>query len=413
MTIEFPKLTPWQQDLHDAMTDSFGSGKVFVVKAKRQVGKSIIAAIETIITALEHKSVSVILEPTMPQCRRVYKDIKAWTENAGIVSEYNNSLYEIKFNNGSEIVFKSAEQRDRLRGLTVSGLLVIDEAAFIPDDIIDIVFPWTDAHRSPVLLISTPLFKDGRYYNLYDSADNKTSFAFDWARYDTSRFLPADKLDYYKSVMSPLKFQSEYLGLFIEDASFVFKNIMGCIRETRGETSDTKHSEPVYCGIDWGTGDGHDYTAITMCDAAGNFTDIIYFNNLSPDEQIRRVADIINSRPTLKRVTAELNSIGKVYFDTVKRRLTRPQILSGFTTSNESKREIIEGLAVRIQNGKIRYPYDKELISQLQHYACEKTPAGKVTYNALGGYHDDIVMAMAITVNGLNSNKAKYTFKIS
>ena len=407
MTIEFPKLTPWQQDLHDAMKNSHASGKIYTVKAKRQVGKSIIAAIETIIMALEHKSISVILEPTMPQCRRVYKDIKSWTENAGIVSEFNNSLYEIKFNNGSEIVFKSAEQRDRLRGLTVSGLLVIDEAAFIPDDIIDIVFPWTDAHRAPVLLISTPLFKDGRYYNLYTSADNKTSFSFDWAQYDTSVFLPPDKLDYYKSIMSPLKFQSEYLGLFIEDASFVFKNITGCIQK------EPANSQPVYCGIDWGTGSGADYTAVTMMDENGNFTDIIYFNNLSPDEQIKEVTNIINSKISLKSVRAELNSIGKVYFDTIKNRLSRPRIFTGFTTTNDTKREIIESLSVAIQNNAVTYPDDKELISQLQHYACEKTPAGKVTYNALSGHHDDIVISMALCLSQRGSNKAKYTFKIS
>ena len=407
MTIEFPKLTPWQQDLHDAMKNSYASGKIYTVKAKRQVGKSIIAAIETIIMALEHKSISVILEPTMPQCRRVYKDIKSWTENAGIVSEFNNSLYEIKFNNGSEIVFKSAEQRDRLRGLTVSGLLVIDEAAFIPDDIIDIVFPWTDAHRAPVLLISTPLFEDGRYYNLYTSADNKTSFSFDWAQYDTSVFLPAEKLDYYKSIMSPLKFQSEYLGLFIEDASFVFKNITGCIQK------EPTNSQPVYCGIDWGTGSGADYTAVTMMDENGNFTDIIYFNNLSPDEQIKEVTNIINSKISLKSVRAELNSIGKVYFDTIKNRLSRPRIFNGFTTTNDTKREIIESLSVAIQNNTVTYPDDKELISQLQHYACEKTPAGKLTYNALPGHHDDIVISMALCLSQRGSNKAKYTLKIS
>lgn len=406
MTIEFPKLTPWQQDLHDAMTGSHASGKIYTVKAKRQVGKSIIAAIETIIMALEHKSISVILEPTMPQCRRVYKDIKSWTENAGIVSEFNNSLYEIKFNNGSEIVFKSAEQRDRLRGLTVSGLLVIDEAAFIPDDIIDIVFPWTDAHRAPVLLISTPLFKDGRYYNLYSTADNKTSFSFDWAQYDTSVFLPPEKLDYYKSIMSPLKFQSEYLGLFVEDASFVFKNIMGCVQK------EAYASQPVYAGIDWGTGSGADYTAITMMDDNNNIVKVLYFNNLSPDEQIKTIVDIINTTPSLKSVRAELNSIGKVYFDTIKNRLRRPRVISGFNTTNDTKREIIESLAVAIQNNNITYPDDKELISQLQHYACEKTPSGKLTYNALPGHHDDIVISMALCLSLKDTNKAKYTFKI-
>ena len=174
-TIQFPKLTPWQEDVWNALENSRGSGKVFIVKAKRQVGKSILAAIELIKFAIEKPSINIIIEPTLTQSRRVFKDIQRWIEPSNLVETFNTSLLEIKFKNGSEIIFKSAEQRDRLRGYTVTGLLVIDEAAFITDDVIDIVFPWVDANNAPVLLISTPLFKSGRFYTLYITGlDDKT-----------------------------------------------------------------------------------------------------------------------------------------------------------------------------------------------------------------------------------------------
>ena len=44
---------------------------------------------------------------------------------------------------------------------------------------------------------------------------------------------------------------------------------------------------------------------------------------------------------------------------------------------------------------------------QLAAYQMEKTPSGKITYNAAKGYHDDIIMATAFALHGLRS--AQYT----
>lgn len=391
-TIQFPKLTSWQEDVWTALVNCRGSGKVFIVKAKRQVGKSILAAIELIKFAIEKPCINIIIEPTLTQSRRVFKDIQRWIEPAGLVETFNSSLQEIKFKNGSEIIFKSAEQRDRLRGYTVTGLLVIDEAAFITDDVIDIVFPWVDANNAPVLLISTPLFKSGRFYTLYSAGLNdKTgkSKSFDWASYDTSQFLPKDKLEYYRQTLSPIKFTSEYLGEFIIDGSYVFKNIVSAI----SSPIDTK---PVYCGIDWGTGQNGDYTAVVALNSQLEVVKVLKVNNLEPSEQVIQIANYINSNPTLTNVIVEKNSIGAIYYDMLKRKLIKKSILTTFLTTNDSKREIIEDLASAFENQKVTIINDEELISELQHYAVEKTKSGKLTYNGLFGYHDDLVIAFAL-----------------
>lgn len=404
-TIQFPKLTPWQEDVWNALENSRGSGKVFIVKAKRQVGKSILAAIELIKFAIEKPSINIIIEPTLTQSRRVFKDIQRWIEPSNLVETFNTSLLEIKFKNGSEIIFKSAEQRDRLRGYTVTGLLVIDEAAFITDDVIDIVFPWVDANNAPVLLISTPLFKSGRFYTLYITGlDDKTgkSKSFDWASYDTSRFLPNDKLEYYRKTVSPIKFTSEYLGQFIVEGSYVFKNIINCI----STPIDTK---PVYCGIDWGTGQNGDYTAVISLNNALEVVKVLKVNNLAPTDQVNNIADYINNNNTLKTVVVEKNSIGSVFYDMLKRQLNRKSILSTFTTTNDSKREIIEDLAGAFEKQKVTILNDEELISELQHYAVEKTRTGKVTYNGIFGYNDDLVIAFSLA---FYSAKKKSNYKI-
>ena len=135
--IEFPKLYLWQQEVFDDV-QADENGWFYVVKARRQCGKSILAIDLLLYYAFKGRSIGTCLEPTLAQCRRVYKQIinaVGGTESP-LLRSANATLLEIEFVNGSQIIFKSAEQRDALRGITVKrSILVIDEAAFIPKEI--------------------------------------------------------------------------------------------------------------------------------------------------------------------------------------------------------------------------------------------------------------------------------------
>ena len=253
--IQLPPLERWQRDVYDAITDTNNEGKTFVVKARRQVGKSILAEVLLIKFGLTKKCVSVLVEPTLNQSRRVFKQLVDMLTGSGVIKSANGSLLTIEFVNGSEVLFKSAEQMEALRGMTVSGLLVIDEGAFIQDEVFEILYPTVDAHRAPILVISTPLFTEGKFYQLFN---NNNNIVFDWSTYDTSKYLSPEKLNQYKNEMSDIKFRSEYLGEFITDGSFVFGNVKNCV----GDYS-TKPS--IYCGVDWAIGIRHSLTiSITL-----------------------------------------------------------------------------------------------------------------------------------------------------
>jgi hypothetical protein len=400
--IILPKLEPWQREVWDTINLGY-KGQVYVVKARRQVGKSILAEVLLIKFALERKTTSVIVEPTLNQGRRVFKQICDLLQGSGIITSANASLLTMEFINGSEILFKSAEQMEALRGMTVSGILVIDEAAFIPDEVFEILYPTVDANQAPMLIISTPLFTDGKYYELYN---NKKNISFDWSKYDTSKFLSPEKLEQYRVEMSPNKFKSEYLGEFIEDGSFVFSNIRACV----GEFS-TKPS--VFCGVDWAVGSNGDYTAVVMLDDDGHVTFLDYFNNIEPTEQIERIVRDLETHPELRKVQVEKNSIGNVFYDMLKRQYKKSSIIQLFNTDNESKRRIIEQLVSAFQQEKIQIPNDDETVRELNHYAVERTPTGKVAYNALTGYHDDIIMALAMAYDLIDHSTGAYVISMN
>ena len=103
----------------------------------------------------------------------------------------------------------------------------------------------------------------------------------------------------------------------------------------------------------------------------------------------------------------ETNSIGQVYYDLLRRQVTTP--IEGFTTTNESKRQIIEQLVTAFNNKTITIIDDPELLKQLSHYAMEKTSKG-YTYNGISGYHDDFCISLALAFHKTN-NQNQYKIK--
>ena len=166
MIVKLPSMTQWQADVFSRLRLLDGSGKTVVVKSPRQVGKSYFLKLALLYTALNKpNSKSVLLEPVGFQARRMQRELNKDLKKSGLIDSCNLSDGYITFINGSEISFKSAEQGDSLRGLTVSGIFVIDEAAFISDTVYEICMPFTNVYRAPKLIVSSPLFKDGFFYD--------------------------------------------------------------------------------------------------------------------------------------------------------------------------------------------------------------------------------------------------------
>ena len=109
MDIIFPKLHKHQRVVYDAVIGDNGAGNIYVVKSKRQCGKSFLASLILIYFSLNRKdTISMIVEPTLHQSRRIFKDIVKMLDGRGIMKNANQSLLSIDFINGSEIIFKSA-----------------------------------------------------------------------------------------------------------------------------------------------------------------------------------------------------------------------------------------------------------------------------------------------------------------
>ena len=349
--------------------------------------------------AFERPCLSVIYEPTLTQSREMYKHLLDYFKGSDYIKSANSQLLEIEFVNNSRILFKSTEQSSR--GYTISGVLILDECAYLREDEINVILPTTNVFNAPIVCVSTPAFEDGYFYEVYKQGKERINniVTFDWAEHpDVEKFLSPERKEYYRQTMTKLKYQTEVLGQFITEGSYLFGDIRKCVSQSL--------KQPKYAGIDWATGSNGDYTWLTLMDEDKKVTSIHYFNDISPDKQIEQLAKILLPLK-LEKITVEQNSIGEIYFTYLKKALPKHNILK-FVTTNDSKRRIIDKLVHAFQEVEIGIPDDNELYIQLQHYQIEQTKGGKVTYNAQAGYHDDGVMSLAICYDSVTGNSGTY-----
>ena len=410
----FTGYTPYehQRAVHRIMDGYFRSGRIFVVKSKRQVGKTMMAENALLEMAFNHKgTLSVLVEPTLDQSRRVYKEIVKAVEGTPALRRKNDVQLEIEFINGSSILFKSAEQRDNLRGFTVTGLLVVDECAFIPDEIFDILLPTTDVHRAPILLISTPKLKQGFFFRYYTAGlqGSDTIVSIDFNRYDTSFMLSAEKLEQYRQMMPKAQFTTEYLGEFLDSDSILFTGIRDCVAPAPETFSR------LYVGIDWGSGTGGDYTSVAAFTEDRKMMFIDYFNDRSTFDQVRYICSLLEPyEQKVGCILAENNSIGAPMIDLLKEefikrgRMRLHNALAPFTTTNREKARLVAQMQVGLEQRTVTLVDDSGLLNQLSAYEATYNPrTNVVTYNAPPGLHDDNCISTMLALDAV-SQQGRY-----
>lgn len=418
-TVTLPKLTSYQKAVWDFLctteeTPSHYSGKVAVVKSIRQSGKSFLAQMLLICFALKKQCTSAIYEPTLKQARVQFKSIVKFFRGSDIISKSNETMLEIEFSNGSIIYFKSTEQSSR--GFTISGILILDECAYLAEDVIFEILPLINANNAPLLIISTPFISDGYYYKMFQKGlmdPTDTLKSFDWSKEpERERFLTAERKEFYKQTMSKSKFTTEVLGEFLSDDGMLFRNIEACTTDEKPNISGK-----LFIGVDWGSGTENDFTVICIINDNGEECGLYTINNQSPMQQIDWVGNIIkdlSTKATIAKLTCEANSIGAVYIDALKHKIGGKIKINEFVTTNKSKQDLVTTLQLALENKDITLMRDDEQLNQLRSYEAQINPRTKsISYNGKAGVHDDIVIALMLAYYSYKQRLGNYsiTFK--
>jgi hypothetical protein len=214
---------PWQAKLLRSRS------RQVILNMGRQVGKSTVTAALALHTCLYTPGgLVLVIAPSQRQSRELFIKIHSFLQRL----EPPETLEEetklsLMMSNGSRAVVLPGDGRT-IRGYSSPALILMDEAAFIADEVFDAALPMlAAAPEGRIILMSTPYTSSGFFYTLWHNADGWERVEFKTADCPrvSKEWLEARRRE------DPLRFSREYECQFgsVEDALFTADMLDRCV----------------------------------------------------------------------------------------------------------------------------------------------------------------------------------------
>ncbi len=381
MTVTLPKLHSGQERV------AHHPARFHVLACGRRWGKTRLGSLRCTAVALEGGRAWWVA-PSYPMASIGWRLIKRLAQQIpGMEKREVDRI--ISLPGGGTVQVKSADNPDSLRGEGLN-FLVMDECAFIKEA------AWSEALRPALsdrlghaMFISTPKGRNW-FWRLWQRGQEGGAEWQSWQlpTADNPYIVPSE-IEAARLNLPERIFAQEYLAEFIDDAGGVFRRIMDAAIAKAQERTYKDHQYVM--GVDWGK--YNDFTVLALIDAATNeLVALDRFNQIDYALQIGRLMALYE-RFEVTSIVAERNSMGEPLIEQLQR---EGLPVSPFITTNASKAEAIDALALAFERGDIKILPDPVLIGELQAYEMERLPSGLLRYSAPEGMHDDTVMALAL-----------------
>jgi len=316
----------------------------------------------------------------------------------------NESKLRLTLATGVTIEFRSAEKPDTLYGEDVYAA-VLDEASRMREAAWHAIISTVFYTQGPIRIIGNVRGRKNWMWQLARQAESGTDPEMSYHRltaYDAAEAGVLDKNEIenarrrFENLGRPDVFEELYMAKGSEDGGnpFGVDAIRRCIVPSLSTNSPAVGGVDLagrgaFNLIDTGERSDRDYTAIVMLDKEGTACHLDKFRKPhgETEEHLARI---------LKRTLTLMDSTGAG--DPIVEWCQRSGRMNveGYPFTPRSKQDIMEGLALAIQEGKIHFP-DGQLVNELETFQYEYTRTG-VHYSCPSGHHDDLVCALALAV---------------
>jgi len=342
------------------------------------------------------------------------------------VTRYTRTQIFLK--NGSRVIALPCSQDGaNLRGHT-AHMVVMDEAAFMPEPVItSVIFPMLATTDGTAIMLSTPW---GRNHIFFRSFVNPNY----WTQHIPSTKCPRiskEFLEEQRREIGDLRFRIEYLAEFIEDQNALFTQdmIRGCVELWNVERHKMMTDQQIlaatapftgeyYLGCDLGK--RLDYSVVCILkrekikvldEKTGRpkTLDPVYRLVYMKQFELRTKLSVVFEwiRFLYKKFNITWGCIDRTGIgEAVAERLeeTCPNLEGVGLYSAQAKQEVMMYLYTTIENRRLIIPYDKELIAQMNeqqyYYGSVKEKVigeekGVMLFAHPEGRHDDMLWALA------------------
>jgi hypothetical protein len=212
---------PWQTDV------LCGTHRRLLLNCCRQAGKSTIVALHALLHAIYTDELLVLLlSCSHRQSIELFHIVTRFYARIGAPGKKRLTTEELLLSNGSRIVSLPSRE-ETIRGYSNVGMLIIDEASRVPDDIYKAVRPMLAVSNGQLICMSTPRGKRGFFYEAWVNASQ------DWQRIE----VPADRVPRIKPEflaeerlsLGDTTFRQEYYCSFESVEGLVYPGMAKCV----------------------------------------------------------------------------------------------------------------------------------------------------------------------------------------
>jgi phage terminase large subunit-like protein len=309
----------------------------------------------------------------------------------------------LRFESGATCDFGSAQRPELLEGFGYDYLWINEAGHLLRNENLyfETLLPMVmETPQAQIFLVGAPK-GGGLFQRMYEWGQDAERG--DWASFrHTSMENPhvsAEWLARMQRVMPDRVWRQEILAEFVDDEGAVFRDV-----ERRADVAPEPAPQPgapYVIGVDLGR--YQDFTAAWVGRAdTGCAVACERFRRMPWPQQQARLAALARSygEPPL---VVDAGGVGDPLCDALED--------EGFSVirvrfTNDSKRVLVERLAVALERGTLRFVPDEQTLRELRAFHYEFTPAGHVR---TGGYreHDDCVIALALCCHGMARRGAR------
>lgn len=337
-----------------------------------------------------------------------------WAETrkaAGNVAEFRQNTMTASFPGGGKIIYRSLDHADNVRGYTADGV-VVDEAGAIRQE-----SAWYEVLRPMLIdtggwswLIGTPKGQNMFWKEFHRTQDREDAIAWSAPTLGVqitdsglvrnphpleNPFIPFTEMQAYFYEVPQRVFEQELLCEFHQDGNGVFRRVREAVDQGRNQNADPTAGRRRYMGVDLAR--VNDYTVLCVLEEEEPrklYRQVYHerFNQISWQRQVAAITQAAR-RYGVTSLVMDSTGVGDPIFEALRRE-NLP--VTGYHFTANSKEQVIDGLALRLENDGLRLMDVPAQTNELLAYQYEITKAGNVRMSAPEGMFDDCCIALAL-----------------
>lgn len=306
-----------------------------------------------------------------------------------IVEKKNDSELYVKLRNGSLMMFGGADNPDSWRGTNPISV-VFDEYEDMKEEMwTTIIRPILTENKGTATFVGTPKGHN-HFWKIFEYAKQNEGWEAFYLPVSKTKAIPDEELIEAKKEMPQALYEQEFECKFLDDASQFFRRIT-----ENTYSGDWNILEDKFYQIGADLGKHLDYTVLTPFD--------LHSFKAGPQERFNQIdwplqkarIEAISLRHNRGKVMLDSTGLGDPIFDDLQNQGVN---IEGFKFTEHSRTDLLNNLALLLEQDKIKIPNDEGLIAELRGFRYEMGERGKLKIVVQQGLHDDRVMSLALAV---------------